>query len=186
METSPDAPAMKTSPAPLRKAMPDVAGQRKSKAEGTASGPRGYSDSLAGQEQPAVVLTVKLPGGLGGKPALQPESIAPAAEAPAAASQGITKRQEYAAAPARAPVNPEVRDAIARVRRLVSDSNGKVLPGGGMQGEDRRLSIIAEIPAAGYRSFLDQLRRLGEIESDKDEYPEVRPDRKIRVTVYLY
>ncbi len=185
MENRPEPQAMQAAPAPLLKAMPRAAKRDSFKAGEMVSGQPAQPGPKTDRELSTVFITVKLPPVLMEKRSLPLKSAAPARPAPAEPSRGRAQMGGHALDFAPAPADSDMRDALAAVRRMVSESKGKILPGEGTQDESRQTSVIAEIPAAGYRSFLDRLRRVGEIGVNGDEHPKVRPDQTIRVVVDL-
>ena len=69
------------------------------------------------------------------------------------------------------------------VIRLIEGANGKVLSAGPSPDEKQCETVLAEMPAANYPAFLDQLRRLGDLESNGDKEYLPAPDANVRVSV---
>lgn len=141
-----------------------------------------------------VSLTLKLSGnpapkefredstGRGGASAPNPTAGMKSAERKkmTASMPGAAARTEGAA---RGNARPERRKISSDVRTIIERANGKVLSEGPDRGEASSPTLLAEIPSANYRSFLDQLRKLGEVESNGDEEPVASPDTNIRVSI---
>ncbi|MGA2027847.1 MAG: hypothetical protein ABSH17_12385 [Syntrophobacteraceae bacterium] len=78
---------------------------------------------------------------------------------------------------------PEAQEISSDVIRLIKRANGKVLSAGPARDANQPETLLAEMPAAGYPSFLDQLRQLGEVEVNEDKEFSPAPDSKVRVSV---
>ena len=77
----------------------------------------------------------------------------------------------------------EEQEISSDVIRLIKRANGKVLSAGPPRDANQPATVIAEMPATGYPSFLDQLRQLGEVEINGDKEFSLVPDSKVRVSV---
>ena len=77
----------------------------------------------------------------------------------------------------------EAQKISSDVIRLIERSNGKVLSAGPTWDENRPRTVAAEMPAANYPSFLDQLRLLGEVEFNGNEEFSPAPGSQVRVSV---
>jgi hypothetical protein len=153
---------------------------------------------LAGVETQSVILTIK-PSGASvkrkpGGGAFRPESIAaPRANAAKMSAQserspkgevskgtgGAAKVPEGGAA----FDTPSTQQISSDVIRLIERANGKVLSAVPAPDDSRHEAVLAEMPAANYPSFLDQLRRLGEVESSGDKEFSFAPESNVRVSV---
>ena len=78
---------------------------------------------------------------------------------------------------------PEAQKISSDIIRLIKRANGKVLSAGPARDANKPETLLAEIPATGYPSFLDQLRQLGEVEVNGDKEFSPAPDSKVRVLV---
>ena len=78
---------------------------------------------------------------------------------------------------------PEAQEISFEVIRLINGANGKVLSAAAARDENQPGTLLAEMPAANYPSFLDQLRQLGQVESNDDKKFSPAPDAKVRVEV---
>lgn len=78
---------------------------------------------------------------------------------------------------------PEAQEISSDVIQLIKRANGKVLSAGPARDANQPETLLAEMPATGYPSFLDQLRQLGEVEVNGDKEFSPAPDSKVRVSV---
>ncbi|MGD0401197.1 MAG: hypothetical protein ABSC04_20090 [Syntrophobacteraceae bacterium] len=78
---------------------------------------------------------------------------------------------------------PEAQEISSDVIRLIKRANGKVLSARPARDANQPDTLLAEMPATGYPSFLDQLRQLGEVEINGDKEFSLAPDSKVRVSV---
>jgi hypothetical protein len=78
---------------------------------------------------------------------------------------------------------PEAQEISSDVIQLIKRANGKVLSAGPARDANQPETLLAEMPATGYPSFLDQLRQLGEVEINGDKEFSLAPDSKVRVSV---
>ncbi len=78
---------------------------------------------------------------------------------------------------------PDAQEISSDVIQLIKRANGKVLSAGPSRDANQPESLLAEMPATGYPSFLDQLRQLGEVEVNGDKEFSPAPDSKVRVSV---
>jgi len=78
---------------------------------------------------------------------------------------------------------PEAQEISSDVIRLIKQANGKVLSSGPARDANQPETLLAEMPATYYPSFLDQLRQLGEVEIIGDKEFSLVPDSKVRVSV---
>ncbi len=157
--------------------------------------PMGEPHRLAGVETQSVTLTVKLPAASvkvktrGGS--FRPESLSPpsaSATRPGARDDRSLKRDVSKGFGGSAEVSEgsppsETRQISSDVIRLIKRANGRVLSAGPPRDENQRETLLAEMPAANYHSFLDQLRRLGDVELSGDKEFSPAADSKVRVSV---
>lgn len=76
-----------------------------------------------------------------------------------------------------------VRRAISEVKRLVLLSNGKIISEPSTADSGKPISLLTEIPVENYPAFLDQLRRLFEMEFKGKAAGESAPRNKATVKV---
>ncbi len=157
--------------------------------------PPGEPHRPAGVETQSVVLTVKphwasprmkTRGG-----SFKVESFSP----PGAGSTGtrapderslkpdVSKRVSRSAKVSADSPAPGSQEISSDVIRLIKQANGKVLSPGPARDSNQSETLLAEMPAAGYPTFLDQLRQLGEVEINGDKEFSPAPDSKVRVSV---
>ncbi|HYA41717.1 MAG TPA: zf-HC2 domain-containing protein [Syntrophobacteraceae bacterium] len=74
---------------------------------------------------------------------------------------------------------------LAGITRLVERADGKVLSAPPAWDNDRPGTVVAEVPATNYHSFVDQLRQLGKVEVESDKSINVSPDANVRVAISL-
>ena len=185
-------PAQRSVEAPARPeslpGIPKKEGKSFSRAASPAAEPHRFAD--VGTQ--SVALTVKPPrSSARGKTrgSSKPESFS--ASSPSAAgmrTQGDRSRQDAStigggAAQKFEGGRPSTQKISSDVIRLIERANGKVLSAGPARDENQPETLLAEIPAGNYPSFLDQLRQLGEVESKGNEELNLAPDAKIRVSV---
>ena len=96
-----------------------------------------------------------------------------------------TKVPEAARVPESGPASntPSTEQISTDVIRLIEQANGKVLSAAPAPDDNRHEAVLAEMPAANYPSFLEQLRRLGDVESNGDKEFSLAPDSSVRVSV---
>jgi hypothetical protein len=192
------APASVGSPAAepaMPKSLPDIGGENgkthnRAATAATAAKPR----HLSGVEAQAVSITLKLPGVSpklksrgGGFKQENFSASSPAAgmRAPDARrlEQDVSKGVAGSAEVSEGSPPPEAQKISSDVIGLIKRANGKVLSVGPAGDENRPETLSAEMPAANYHSFLDQLRQLGEIEFNGNKEFSPAPDSKVRVSV---
>lgn len=78
---------------------------------------------------------------------------------------------------------PDAQEISSDVIQLIKRANGTVLSAGPARDANQPESLLAEMPATGYPSFLDQLRQLGDVEVNGDKEFSPAPDSKVRVSV---
>ncbi|MGA2403596.1 MAG: hypothetical protein ABSG91_18120 [Syntrophobacteraceae bacterium] len=147
----------------------------------------------AGVEEQSVALTVKPPrSSARGKTrggSFKPETFS--ASSPSAAgmrTQGDSFKQHVStggggSAEVAEGIPPSAQKISSDVIRLIERASGKILSAGPARGENQPETLLAEMPAANYPSFLDQLRQLGEVESKGNEEFHPVPDGKVRLSV---
>jgi len=187
-------PSVQAPPAsPARpQALPDVRRENGTTFNGAL--PSTAHDALTGTEERSVSLTLKLSGASpklklrgGTFKAESFSAAAPAAEMRAPdekkLKKDVTKGAAGTAGTREAGAPPEAQKISSDVIRLIRHADGKVLSAAPSQADNQPGTLLAEMPAANYPSFLDQMRQLGEVEfsGDKDFNP--APDAKVRVSV---
>jgi len=197
------------SPAPSSVESPSSIGSPPS-AEAPKASPAPEPRSVPGVESRVVALTLRLPGASprlktrGG--AFAPGGFSASSPGPAAmgAPVGRTVQSDMSKEAAGRKTAPEgshrseakkmsgppegnspaeAQEISSEVIRLINGANGKVLSAGPAGGENQPETLLAEMPAANYPSFLDQLRQLGQVESNDDKEFSPAPDAKVRVEV---
>jgi len=176
----------------MPKSLPDIGGEngKTHNRAATAAKPR----HLSGVEAQAVSITLKLPGVSpklksrgGGFKQENFSASSPAAgmRAPDARrlEQDVSKGVAGSAEVSEGSPPPEAQKISSDVIGLIKRANGKVLSVGPAGDENRPETLSAEMPAANYHSFLDQLRQLGEIEFNGNKEFSPAPDSKVRVSV---
>ena len=163
-----------------------------------------------GVESQVVALTLRLPGASPGVRtrggAFGPGGFAASSPGPAAMGAPVERRLQSDAskegagrqaategnhraeakkmpAPLEGSSPPEAQEISFEVIRLINGANGKVLSAAAAGDENQPGTLLAEMPAANYPSFLDQLRQLGQVESNDDKKFSPAPDAKVRVEV---
>jgi hypothetical protein len=147
-----------------------------------------------GIEAQSVSLTLKLPGasprvksrGGGFKPEnMSASSPSAGAHAPGAGrvEQDVSKGAAGSSEVSEGSPAPEAQKIASDVIRMIERANGKVLSAGPARDPNQPGTLLAEMPAANYHAFLDQLRQLGEIEFKGDKEFSPAPDAKVRVSV---
>ncbi|MHC1729329.1 MAG: hypothetical protein AB9866_25580 [Syntrophobacteraceae bacterium] len=145
-----------------------------------------YSDLKKQGEQLSIVMKLKVhPPSTRGKEEKAHESMMP--RALPAAPPG--RREERKSASVRTPsvADPELQNAVSDVRRLILSLNGRILSSEEAQGSGvpAHRMLIAEIPQSKYAALTDKLRQIGNLDINKNDYPEGPPDSYVRVTIHF-
>lgn len=145
-----------------------------------------------GVEAQLVSITLKLPGASAklelrdGGANNYSESGPPAGmggPAPRRAEQQVSRG---GGEPAEVPGGRRPSDAqriSSDVVRLIKGANGKILSTKPALYKNQPETLMAEMPAANYPSFVEQLRLIGEIEFNGNKEFSPAPDSRVRVTV---
>ncbi len=197
---SPAPPSVKSPPSveapPSCRSASSLASPRKNgKDFNRAALPAAEPHRPAGVETQSVVLTVKShglpPGEKLAAAHLRPEGFSASSagttgtRAPDERSlkSDVSKGASGSAKVSEGSPPPEAQEISSDVIRLIKRANGKVLSAGPARDANQPGTLLAEMPATGYPSFLDQLRQLGEVEVNGDKEFSPAPDSKVRVSV---
>jgi hypothetical protein len=149
----------------------------------------------AGVETQSVALTVKSrrvsSGGIGRGGSFKPEGFSRSgagttgihAQEEKKLKADVSKRAAGTAEVSRGSPPPEAQGISSDVIRMIKRANGKILSAAPARDDAQPETLLAEMPATNYPSFLDQLRQLGEIEFNGNKEFSPTADANVRVSV---
>jgi hypothetical protein len=172
--------------------LPDISSKNRKALNGGS--PAGKPHPPLGIQAQSVSLTLRLPGASPRRKsrtgAVKPDSFSAASPAAGMRAPDERRLRQDATAGAggleeasKGSPSLETEKILPEVRQLISRANGKILSAGPARDENRPATLLAEIPAANYPSFLDQLRQLGEVDFNGNKEFSPAPDAKVRVSV---